>query len=840
MNQIEYQSYEQQDEFRPYKVPDLTGQIDRESGRQSKAEDAYAAGLARNNKTNQINALAQTEDLRSLADFSKTIGMLVEEETKRKTEADMLEGMMMAYNEGLPQDEVDAFRESEQELRDTNTQAELASDEITLATGSPLVGQEVRNLSGWRAYGFARGRVQMAAQNFGAYYQGAKESASITIDGEVITFDTPGLTSSQYAALQQEVISGFMGNFAGVNPALLNEYLFPQVSRYAAGETATWAAERADEIETERKEQRMDDFIVDAQAGNPSAASNYILNHPDGPRKGKAELAEMLSDGLKNGTIDPDLVEEMLDTEITFNDGSVGTLAERDPRVFGGLSQEIDDTRDNNLTRDERELRREERQFMNDVKELANSGKVFTPAEIQGLEDWYIGNSLPIPPYITNLTTAQTLDDTDTTRRLDAIIADRGYLYEQELESASPAVRAQYQQSVAAGQAVAAISSNDWKDANAAIDTSLNNIFEIKDPDLINSTSYRAAQRQLRRDYEAFYAEGFIKYNDADQAHEYAIKSVERQITASPDTYLEMESGGKLDEDRPRQADQAREAVLSNTDGDGNLRPEFIIPSSTAARRQAYEFIVNGKGSMPNLYNDIARGQGFTPYDLAIQQLKADNTNFDLSQLPKPAETGLSPEVQDLLTRYPSDSTTSRAVIESTVEGGKADFFLDSVAGYESEAYGGYDAMNTGGSGWGTSNTAYGSANSGDVFDRPLSQMTLGEVMELQRTERVFAAGRYQFIPDTLAQTAQELGLTPDTPFNAETQDALAIGRLRWRLGVDNSLNGLQTEWQGLFHMPPGEAQRLLEVARTLIAQGKIVPSPYNEPQNLVQGLLTD
>ena len=40
--------------------------------------------------------------------------------------------------------------------------------------------------------------------------------------------------------------------------------------------------------------------------------------------------------------------------------------------------------------------------------------------------------------------------------------------------------------------------------------------------------------------------------------------------------------------------------------------------------------------------------------------------------------------------------------------------------------------MNTGGSGWGVNNVAHGSANSVNVFGRGLSEMTLGEVMELQ------------------------------------------------------------------------------------------------------------
>ena len=69
-----------------------------------------------------------------------------------------------------------------------------------------------------------------------------------------------------------------------------------------------------------------------------------------------------------------------------------------------------------------------------------------------------------------------------------------------------------------------------------------------------------------------------------------------------------------------------------------------------------------------------------------------------------------------------------------------------------------------------------------------------------------------------------------DVPFDAATQDALAIGRLHWRLGVQNSLTGLRTEWQGLWHMPDAEAQQLLDTARGIV-------SVYNQPQNILPAL---
>ena len=55
--------------------------------------------------------------------------------------------------------------------------------------------------------------------------------------------------------------------------------------------------------------------------------------------------------------------------------------------------------------------------------------------------------------------------------------------------------------------------------------------------------------------------------------------------------------------------------------------------------------------------------------------------------------------------------------------------------------------------------------------------MTLGEVKYYQNLPigdpNIFAVGKYQFIPDTLAAAAAEAGITDDMPFNEAVQDRI-------------------------------------------------------------------
>ena len=132
----------------------------------------------------------------------------------------------------------------------------------------------------------------------------------------------------------------------------------------------------------------------------------------------------------------------------------------------------------------------------------------------------------------------------------------------------------------------------------------------------------------------------------------------------------------------------------------------------------------------------------------------------------------MSPEAQKLLRWKPSPARTNRAMQEPQV-GNKG--FLRLIKSKESMAYGEYDAYNLSGSNGGR--TAHGSGNSNDGrYGKPLSQLTLAQVMELGSSGKIWAAGAYQFIPGTLREIVDYAGISPDTVFDAETQDFLATG----------------------------------------------------------------
>ncbi len=103
---------------------------------------------------------------------------------------------------------------------------------------------------------------------------------------------------------------------------------------------------------------------------------------------------------------------------------------------------------------------------------------------------------------------------------------------------------------------------------------------------------------------------------------------------------------------------------------------------------------------------------------------------------------------------------------------------LDNLLSFIGSGEGSYDAMNQGTK----NNQIMGSTmDSSTIIGKKLTSMSIGEVMQLQNnpvcrngcSTYVFAAGRYQIIPDTMPIALEASGLIAEDMFNEENQDRL-------------------------------------------------------------------
>jgi hypothetical protein len=98
----------------------------------------------------------------------------------------------------------------------------------------------------------------------------------------------------------------------------------------------------------------------------------------------------------------------------------------------------------------------------------------------------------------------------------------------------------------------------------------------------------------------------------------------------------------------------------------------------------------------------------------------------------------------------------------------------DLIAGYESSSSGGYNAMNRGGGG----DSPEGPKK---YFGKNLTDMTIGEIMALQSRGRktLNAAGRYQFVGNTLPSAMRNAGLKSGDKFSSTNQDKMFLNTLQ-------------------------------------------------------------
>ena len=151
--------------------------------------------------------------------------------------------------------------------------------------------------------------------------------------------------------------------------------------------------------------------------------------------------------------------------------------------------------------------------------------------------------------------------------------------------------------------------------------------------------------------------------------------------------------------------------------------------------------------------------------DFNSAQTKLDSLNTAVDTT-KSSDTPESPKVTPTNTQ--SNGTSVLGGSESIFQ--KA---ADITGKFESDSSGGYNAYNLGGSDGG--NTAHGSGNSADgkQFGSALTAMTIGKIKGLQASGKLHAAGRFQFIGNSLPEAAQFAGLDDNSLFTPENQNKM-------------------------------------------------------------------
>ena len=189
-----YQSYAQGGAFRPRKTSTYLPALEENQKRQRDAEQVYFDQLRRNDQTRIEEAKRAGDGLKALGKFSKSLSDVLVQEAKKQNEEDLNEGIAMAYEEsmfgpGTP--ERMALDAGEEQLKADDGQIQLAAGAVLASNPDNYqAATNVKNLSGWKKYGYATGLAQMAGANYQSWMENAMHTDNTTvinINGETFT-----------------------------------------------------------------------------------------------------------------------------------------------------------------------------------------------------------------------------------------------------------------------------------------------------------------------------------------------------------------------------------------------------------------------------------------------------------------------------------------------------------------------------------------------------------------------------------------------------------------------------------------------------------------------------
>ena len=292
--EIQYQPGQVGSSFNPVQQVDITPALREQHQITQQQMNQNLQQLQRNNAIEIENAKNQAFPVEELAQFSKTLTGLLQDKINENKENDLAEGAMLAFTEGMG---VDPDFDAREAAIQKNGEAMVSrADAYEMKTGDVETAERVRSMSGWKKYGYAKAKMDMAGQGFGSWMESnaANPDYAVNIGGQLYTLENaPDQATRQ--AVAAKMASSYMRPYAGMNKSFLAKYLYPGMQRGMSSSVAKYAAANAKLM----KENRLDANLT-AFRGSPTPDALYELDR------------NLRLDGYNNKTIRAKIGEEMV------------------------------------------------------------------------------------------------------------------------------------------------------------------------------------------------------------------------------------------------------------------------------------------------------------------------------------------------------------------------------------------------------------------------------------------------------------------------------------------------------------------------------------------------
>ncbi len=390
-----FTSYAQGGSFRPKSVTDYLPALKENQARQKRDEQVYFDQMRRNDQTRIEEAKRAGDGLMALGKFSGTLADVLAKEAEKKAEEDMNEGVAMAYEEamfgpGTP--ERLALDAGEEQLKTDDGQIQMMAGAVLANNPENYqAANNVKNLSGWKKYGYATGLAQMAGQNYRSWMDEALRSddtTQITINGETFTpseADDPTKVQAAMGVLRRQYLA--QAGVSGLSKPLLAKYAFEPM--YKADAAIVGQA---------RKDYAIAQSEIDAgEADNALFATKDLGTYLDalsttvdanGRMRGYGgawnEAMKRLENAVEVGLISE---ADLTAMEGQFQGDTGRTFGELHRTKFASLRRAIQDQEYDDWSRSQKFQKAEAEQFMDQAMNQLMSQEQITQADIDAIRE---------------------------------------------------------------------------------------------------------------------------------------------------------------------------------------------------------------------------------------------------------------------------------------------------------------------------------------------------------------------------------------------------------------------------------------------------------------------
>jgi len=817
----------------------------------------YAAGARRNNQLQQrsledyfsalnLNANTAIKDaqnggsnLKQLGELSKTLSDGLVERQKGINENEMLRGINDAYMNGVSEGELAEADEV------ANIHATAEKQDLQLISKvDTFAGERIRKSSSWYEYGLHIGKIQNGARSYGQYMANAKAAGPITINGREISPNTTN--PSERSAWVAYHRSQFLAQYSQYKPALLSKHLFPSIQKHDQTSSMEWGAEQSETIKRNRQVELKDEIYAAMKANDFDKVLGFQLKYANefgDIQKARTAAAKIIEDLVSSGEVTREEFENYLEHRFNHKGSGETDVMSIFGRDYAGVMAALDRKDDKDFRISERDYKLKERAFEENfnrlTQEAEDSGEPLTEEDIEALRR---RAGTFNTRYMDDYKTRQDRDEKEIRRRLILLRSPngRGYLIPGDLEGVPDGILEEFGQQVKDDASIADGSTEYFGYAKKQINGYIKGSFALEFGEIPGTHKGLAEDMQMRAelDYKRKFTAAMQtnKYSTTKDAHEAAMAEVKAEIQKigsgiTGETPLKSSEYLSADIQASTQNQENLQLARADVRGGADMYNQ-VLSGSRPALEELQANRANNSSQIPLFYQLIADDiPNMTGWDVADAQLRAAGDKNGLTK--PPAETlvdGLSPRVRNFLRNNHSPSRTYQGMI--TGDASERAMVLSAIASVESAGYGHYDAYNKGGADGGYTAIDPGNSREGvGKLDIPISEMTLGDIMNRQNRRQLFAVGRYQFIPSTFKEVFNYGGFSPDDVFDQETQDRFAILRGRQRISWhgQNSETGIINEWRGLKFASQAERLRILKYLNGL---------PQFETRNIHPGLL--